>query len=102
MLSEIDHKIIHEVALDNFIKDNVVEDIILSIEHSVAKIISEADVCHEETPIINLTNFGKFVVSITRRKFIKGQNDKRNKDIDEGEENNCEGTSVIAAVAGVE
>lgn len=102
MLSDIDHKIIHEVALDHFVRDNVVEDVILSIEHNVAKVIESADVHNDNVPIINLTNFGKFVVSIKRRSSLKRQHDKRNKDINEGQEGDCEGSCDDTAVDCVE
>lgn len=102
MLSDIDHRIIHEVALDHFVRDNIVEDVILSIEHNVAKTIESADVNNGVIPIINLTNFGKFVVSLSRQTKIRKKNDKRNKDINEGQTSNCEGPSDDSTTTSVE
>ena len=85
MFTELDKKIIHEVALNNFVSDYVVEDVILSIEHSVADMISSSDVKNGVHPTIGLVNFGKFVVSEKKRQFAKKYYGKWNKDINEGE-----------------
>lgn len=92
MFTELDKKIIHSVALNNFVKDYVVEDIILCIEHEVSKIIASSDPTDDKFKTINLTNFGKFVVTRKKRDYAKRYYGKRDKDINEGEEGDSTGT----------
>jgi len=92
MFTQEEKKIIHEVALNHFASDYVVEDVILFIEHEVARIIESADVKNEFYPTIGLINFGKFCVSDKKRRYLKQDYDKRHKDINGREENISERT----------
>jgi hypothetical protein len=86
MFTEIDKKVIHEVALNNFVKDYIVEDIILCIEHGIYDIIESSDPTQDKFKTINITNFGKFIVSKKKREYAKQYYGKRDKDINEGQE----------------
>jgi len=102
MLTDLDRKYIHEVALDNFVKDYVVEDIILFIEHSIADAIESSDPTDDKFKTINITNFGKFVVSNKKRLYAKRYYGKRDKDINGGETDISEGTSNSGTISSVD
>jgi hypothetical protein len=102
MFTETDKKIIHEVALNHFVKDFVVEDIILCIEHGVFDIIEDSDPTIDKFKTINVTNFGKFVVSKKKREYAKRYYGKRDKDINEGQTGDSTGTSSSTTPDGVE
>jgi len=91
MLTNTDKRIIHDIALKNNLTDYIVEDIVLTMMHETAKLITESGGPDRVYHSINWINFGKFVVTDYR----KQRYDKRHKDIDERKANLSERSSDV-------